>query len=146
MTDTAAQAPESVQTERRFEVRYKAADLPAITGVRLSPLGIKAQLIDISTTGIKIECGTRIQPGSTVSVTFEGDTSLPTVSGRIARTTVAALNQSGALLYHVGIAFSAPIPLERPSSAQPAVVTALVTSDPAIEPIVQSRPVPRNRW
>lgn len=38
--------------ERPVAPRYPAADVPAITGIRLSPWGIKVQLVDISTTGI----------------------------------------------------------------------------------------------
>jgi hypothetical protein len=154
--EAAVQPSEAVQTERRFEPRFKAADMPSITGVRLSPLGIKAQLVDISTTGVLIECGTRIQPGSNVNVTFEGDPSLPTVGGRIARTTVAALDQSGSLRYHVGIAFSAPIPLKTPAAPAVSVVAApvapepiqgpVVEAPPVQEPVVEAPPVPFNRW
>lgn len=143
---SAIQPSDAVQTERRFEPRFKAADMPYITGVRLSPLGIKAQLVDISTTGILIECGTRIQPGSSVSVTLEGETPIPTVGGRIARTTVAALDQKGSLRYHVGIAFTSPIPLKTPPAAAAAVVVPPASPKPDRESVIETQPVPINRW
>lgn len=162
MTETAVQPSEAPQTERRFEPRYRAEDMPSITSIRLSPLGIEAKMVDISTTGILVECGTRIQPSSNVSVTFDSDSSLGTVSGRVARTTVAALDQSGSLRYHVGIAFSAPIALKPPVapavSAAPATSASAATSNakpvsspaaapaPSAQPMSQPQPVLRNRW
>jgi hypothetical protein len=86
--ETAAQASAAVHTERPVAPRYQAADVPSITGIRLSPFGSKAQLVDISTTGILVECGTRIPSSSTVSIIFESDPALGTVRGRVARSMV----------------------------------------------------------
>lgn len=77
-------------------------------------------------------------------MTFEGEEGLGAVGGRVARTVVAALNQDGSLRYHVGIVFSAPIPLQAP--AAPTVAADSAVAGPTAEPARQDQIAPRNRW
>src|SRR6185295_6562997 len=52
--------------------RIPASRIPSITGLRLSPHGTDAKLINISTSGLLAECNSRLKVGSTVAVLFEG--------------------------------------------------------------------------
>lgn len=145
-----AQEGASPLIDKRGARRFSGEDVPSITSVRVSPLGIQARLVDISETGILLECTTRIQPRSSVNLSFDGTSGLSPTAGRVARTTVAALDSSGSLRYHVGIAFTASIPMvsklvqgtpAKPPSADPS--HTLDAPPPAAAP---SRVIPRNRW
>src|SRR5262245_14845504 len=105
--------------EKRSAPRRPGSHVPTITGLRLSPHGAEAKLVDISTTGLLAECTSRLKVGSSVAVLFEGGFSSAPVVGRIARCSVAAMGRDGVLRYHVGIAFNKPIVLDR-SVADPA--------------------------
>jgi hypothetical protein len=157
--------------EKRNAFRYPASELPSITGLRLSPHGAEATLVNISTTGLLAECAVRLKTGSTVTVQFEGTFTPATVQGRVARCSVARVSSSGTLMYHVGLAFSdaiaLPAELERPAAAAPPdppeppapVVNAAETTEtaaaetPAAAPAAPTppavehvRPTLRNRW
>jgi PilZ domain-containing protein len=151
--------------EKRNAPRYPASELPSITGLRLSPHGAEATLVNLSTTGLLAECAVRLKTGSTVTVQFEGTFTPATVQGRVARCSVARVSSTGTLLYHVGLAFSEaiglPAELERPAAAaapeppdppvtapqtiEPAAVDA-PTASPAAPPVEHVRPTLRNRW
>ena len=109
--------------------------MPEITGLRFSPHGVEATLINISTSGILVECGERLKAGSAVTVVFEGTFTPRTAEGRVARHSVSAMGRDGRLRYHVGLAFTKDIPLE-PEPAPPMAESA---------PVVASQVV-RNRW
>src|SRR5690349_3380277 len=106
--------------EKRNAVRYPASEVPSIVGLRMSPHGAEASLVNISTTGLLAECAVRLKTGSTVTVQFEGTFTPTTVQGRVARCAVARVNESGTLMYHVGLAFAEaialPAELERPAA------------------------------
>jgi hypothetical protein len=97
--------------EKRNAPRIPAAEVPSITGLRMSPHGADATLVNISTSGLLAECGIRLKTGSTVTIQFEGTFEPATMQGRVARCSVARVTTGGALRYHVGLAFSAPISL-----------------------------------
>jgi hypothetical protein len=115
--------------------------MPSITGLRISPHGAEATLINISTSGLLAECGERLQPGSSITVIVEGGFTPQSIAGRVARNSVSSMAPNGRLRYHVGICFNAPIDLgEEP-----------VTEPSAVEPAVHASPLPaavviRNRW
>jgi len=149
--------------EKRNAFRYSASDVPSITGLRLSPHGAEATLVNISTTGLLAECAVRLKTGSTVTVQIEGTFTPSTVQGRVARCSVARVGSGGTLLYHVGLAFSAAIPLppelERLAAgpAEPAAPAAAVAGPfeaaadhaaaaPAPASAEHVRPTLRNRW
>jgi hypothetical protein len=151
--------------EKRNAPRYPASEVPSITGLRLSPHGAEANLVNISTTGLLAECAVRLKAGSTVTVQFEGTFTPTTVQGRVARCSVARVSGSGTLLYHVGLAFSVafalPAELERTATpvAEPPAAPAATTqqapesealhNEAAVAPAAAAehvRPTLRNRW
>ena len=130
--------------------RIPAAQIPSITGLRLSPHGADAALINISSSGLLAECALRLKVGSTVSVQFEGTFSASAAAGRIARCEVSTMGKNGQLMFHIGIDFNNPIDL---GGAQPAPAP---DAKRAPAPVEQMRPRPvavapapaavRNRW
>lgn len=124
-------------------LRRPAAEVPSITGLRLSPHGAEASLVNISTTGLLAECTVRLKVASPVQVLFEGGFSPSSVAGRVARCEVASMGRDGVLRYHIGVEFSAPIVLDE-APAQPVRPEA----EP-LPPPPHPTPVPqavRNRW
>jgi hypothetical protein len=98
--------------ETRKAPRRDAALVPTITGVRLSPHGADARLVNISTSGALVESTARLQPGWAVTLQFEGGFQPASVESRIARSTIVAVAAGGRLQYHIGVAFKHPIVLE----------------------------------
>lgn len=145
----AVETSHSDASEKRSAARRPASQVPSITGLRLSPHGAEAKLVDISTSGLLAECTSRLKVGSSVAVLFEGTFSSTSVVGRIARCAVAAMGRDGMLRYHVGISFNKPIVLPdepEPPAPQEAVAGA---NTPTEAPAPQPVPVPaavRNRW
>jgi hypothetical protein len=85
--------------------------MPSITGLRISPPGFKATLVDISASGLLAELGVTFRIGQVVSVTFEGTFSPRTVGARVARSAIAAMT-AGGIRYHVALAFMTPLVLD----------------------------------
>jgi hypothetical protein len=140
--------------EHRCAPRRDAREVPAITGVRLKPHGADAVLVNISSSGILVECSSRIKPGTSVIVVFEGGFQPAQVEGRVARSSVAIMHKNGALGYHTGIAFNRPITLAEPAPTETAAKA--VSPQPAMElPRASAAaaaaaaapvPAPVNRW
>jgi hypothetical protein len=137
--------------------RLPASQVPSITGLRLSPHGADATLVNISTSGLLAECASRLKVGSTVAVLFEGTFTESTVVGRIARCEVSKMGKDGVLRYFIGIDFNKPIDLglpaaapAQPASLQPAQPVAAKPEAPRPRPVaVPPPPAPapiRNRW
>ena len=125
----------SPPVENRAAARIAAALVPTITGLRLSPYGTGATLVNISATGLLAECGIRLKPGSAVTLMFEGTFAPPSVPARVVRCAVAAMGNSGGLVYHVGVAFDAPIALgAAPAVPKAAPKTATKTATHAATP------------
>jgi hypothetical protein len=139
----------AVAVENRYAPRLVASQVPSITGLRLSPHGTSAVLVNISVNGILAECAVRLKTGSVVTVLFEGDFSPASVASRVARCAVSAMGSDGQLRYHIGIAFNAPIALDDAlarESARAEQTPALAESG---APAPASAPAPsgvRNRW
>jgi hypothetical protein len=145
--------------EKRNAPRIPAAEIPAITGLRISPHGAEAALVNISTTGLLADCGVRLKPGSTVTIQFEGQFPQAPVPGRVVRCSVARVTNAGGLRYHVAVAFAAAIrlPIEAPPAppvvppslmmthTAPPPPAAAAASAPAV-PAEPKRPLIRNRW
>lgn len=128
---------------RKAPRRLQASDVPSITGVRLRPIGADATLLNISASGVLVECTSRLRLGTAVTVVFEGTFSPSAVGGWIARSSVATVSKNGVLRYAVGIAFQNLIALD------PAPETVVPASEAAPEPLalVPSLPPPSvNRW
>jgi hypothetical protein len=141
--------------------RQRASRIPEITAVRLTPTGGNVSLVNISSSGLLVECGVRLASKTTVTVRFEGTFSPASIEGQVARCQVAGIGKDGAIRYHVGIAFAQHIALNineapPPSAdlAQPAPPEppqAFVPPPPVVPeavPAPASSPVaaPRNRW
>ena len=130
--------------------RIPAAQIPSITGLKLSPHGAEAALVNISASGLLCECALRLKVGSNVSVQFEGTFSPSSAAGRVARCEVSTMGKNGMLMYHIGIDFNSPIDL---GDAQPAPAPEPKRAPAAVEPMrprpVAVAPAPvavRNRW
>jgi hypothetical protein len=95
--------------EHRSAPRLPASTVPGIKGVRLSPHGSEATLLNISASGILVECTSRLRLGTAVTTVFDGTFSPATIEGRVARSSVANVSKKGVLQYHIGIAFNKPI-------------------------------------
>ena len=78
--------------EHRNSGRRPASTVPEITGVRLKPHGADATLVNISTSGILVECASRIKPGTAVIIVFEGTFSPAQIDARVARSSVAIMH------------------------------------------------------
>jgi hypothetical protein len=128
--------------ELRTAPRFAAALVPAITGLRLSPHGIDAKLVNISATGLLAECGMRLKVGSAVALTFEGTFSPSSAAARVVRCAVASMSSSGGLVYHVGVHFDAPLAFEEPTG----MAKTKATPDVAPPDSTPVHVVVRNRW
>lgn len=150
MASVSRAAVESTHTdagsEKRSAPRRPASQVPTITGLRLSPHGAEAKLVDISTTGLLAVCTSRLKVGSSVAVLFEGGFASSSVVGRIARCAVAAMGRDGVLRYHVGISFNKPIVLEPEPEPEPSVAQSLAAPPTELLTPAPVVPVVRNRW
>ena len=127
-------APEA-GVEHRSAPRRPASAVPGIKGVRLSPHGSDATLLNISASGILVECTSRLRLGTAVTTVFDGTFSPSTIEGRVARSSVANVSKKGVLQYHIGIAFNKPFVFE----AAP-VAAAVRQPETAAAPAAQAAP------
>jgi hypothetical protein len=121
--------------EQRSAARIPAGRVPSIQAIRISPGDGTCALVNISTSGLLVECTSKPRPGSAVTVTFVGSFTPASVKGRVARTMVASLGKDGVLHYMVGISFDQPIELDEhladpepaptPAEAAPRVASRL---------------------
>ena len=145
--------PNASTLEQRSALRIPANRVPSIEGVRISPNDVVSTLVNISTSGVLVECTSKPRPGSAVTIHFIGTFTPASIKGRVARTIVASLGKDGVLRYMVGIAFEQPIVLDdavapAPSAAAPPVAEALAVA-PAPEPVEAAPKVTsrlQNRW
>lgn len=134
--------PTPADADNRSAQRIPASAVPSITGLRLSPRGVAAVLVNISSSGLLAECSERLQTGSKVTVLFDGTFVPQSAEGRVARNSVSSMSPNGRLQYHVGISFTQPITLEVVSTSEPIEVEPVAKpADP-----VPTTPIVRNRW
>jgi hypothetical protein len=142
--------------------------VPEITGLRFSPHGVDAALVNISDSGLLAECEQQIKPGSAVTIAVAGTFEPKTIDGRVARCAVSSIARNGKLRYHVAVAFGKAIALgalagdaaavasdaeaTSAGAAQEPVVTAAneplvaAAAVAAVAPIAPPAPPARNRW
>ena len=143
---TAVEAQKSAaEDEKRIAQRHPAGTIPDITGVRISPIGGSIQLVNISMTGALIRCSTRLMPGTTVTLLFEGTYAPAPAKGTVVRCLVADICRPTGLFYHVGIAFKEPIALRDSPAPAPMIPTAEGTAEAREEPVGE-QPILVNRW
>jgi hypothetical protein len=130
--------------DKRIAPRHPASDFPAISGVRISPQGTRATLINISAKGVLVESSASLKPTSAVTIVFEGTFTPSSVPSRVVRTTVVGIGKDGGLKYQIGIAFTAPIALEERPAGDAAQVP--VVDPPAAPAIGPPSAVVHNRW
>jgi len=92
-------------------LRRPASAVPSITGLRISPPGFKATLVNISSSGLVAEWGLALKIGQTVTVAFEGTVTPHSVGALVVRSSIASTTSAG-LRYHVAVAFTSPIAFE----------------------------------
>lgn len=135
----------AVSSETRAAHRREAALVPNITAVRLMPHRAEAKLINISTTGMLVECATRLQPGTSCTVVIEGGFTPASIDSRVARSAVIAVTKEGGIRYHIGFSFKQPIVLEEPPvDPEPVPEAPIVELEPVRSLTVAS--TLRNRW
>jgi len=142
-TPAAAHPGPPRQVEHSAASRRPASAVPSIKGIRISPPGFKATLVDISASGLLAEWGVALRVGQAVTVNFEGTFSPQSVGAQVVRSAVASMTPGG-LRYHVGLAFAAPIALEdKPpppeTGAEDGPAPAAVADPPPPDDLV-------NRW
>jgi hypothetical protein len=150
-------APDSanaaVAVEKRCGPRRLASQVPSIAGLRLSPYGANATLVNISISGLLAECTVGLKTGSQVTVMFDGDFLPASIASQVIRCAVSAMGSDGLLRYQVGIVFNAPIALD--DAIEPESVRADERAerarafDESDVPLPVSTPVPavvRNHW
>ncbi len=132
-------------SSNRLAPRYKASSFPGITGVRLAPYGGDATLVNISSSGLLVECASRVSPGMPLTILFEGTFTPPSIEARAVRCEVAGIGGEGSLRYSVGLVFSRPIQLDD----QLAPKFRLTSEPPPLRLVPQPQAAPlisRNHW
>jgi hypothetical protein len=132
------------QAEHSAAPRRPASAVPSIKGLRISPPGVEATLVDISASGLLAEWGIALKIGQAVTVDFEGTFSPQSLGAQVVRSAVASMT-SGGVRYHVGLAFTAPIAFE---DKPPPLPEASAEND-AVQAAVADPPPPEdieNRW
>jgi hypothetical protein len=133
-------------TDQLASPRHPASRVPEITGVRLTPSGGDATLVNISSSGVLVECGTKVMPKSPVTVSFKGTFTPAFVDGHVVRCSVARIDKESALRYHVGIAFNHTILFDAertPVQHDPPSVNSPSLPVPVRPAVLQEV---RNRW
>jgi hypothetical protein len=135
-------------TSERPARRYAAHSFPEIQGIRLVPPGAAATLVNLSATGVLVECESRLLPGKVVTVEIAGTFSPASIEGRVIRCEVIGIATNGSLGYRIGLAFSTRIALPKPAEEETDVrAAAPVALPPAAAPgAIAGAPVLRNRW
>jgi hypothetical protein len=132
-------------TIERAPRRHLAASFPEITGIRLAPVGGGSTLVNLSSTGVLVECASRVSVGTAVTVSFEGTFTPSSVSSRVSRCEVSGITADGALRFHLGIAFDSRIALDEDDNAA-GLEPAPMSSVPPVTDTVTRPALLRNRW
>jgi len=128
--------------EHSIAPRRPASAVPSITGLRISPPGFKANLVDISASGLLAEWGVALKIGQVVTVNFEGTFGPQSVKAHVVRSSVASMTSAG-VRYHVGLAFMAAIALDDTS---PETGAASDPAPAAADDLPQPDDIVFNQW
>jgi hypothetical protein len=126
------------QPEHSAAARRPASAVPSITGLRISPPGLEATLIDISERGLLAEWGLAIKIGQAVTVDFEGTFSPQSLEAQVVRTAVASMTSVG-VRYHVGLAFTAPVAFKDQPPPPPELTAANDAVQAAVADDIENR-------
>ena len=106
------QLREAARDDRRIALRKGRGDVPWLSGIKLS-WGQELQLVNISSTGVLVETGSKLAPGSTTELHLSGPETNLVVPVRVIRSDVARIDGLG-VRYHAAAAFSKEIDLDGP--------------------------------
>ena len=128
--------------------RYPALAFPEIRAVRLAPIGAAGTLVNLSATGVLVECATRAVPGTPLTVQFDGTFLPASIESRVIRCEVVGIASDGSLRFHIGLAFETRIALrldaEEAVEQDPAPPSD--TPPQAAPAPAAASAIPRNRW
>ena len=142
-TPAAARPGPSHQGGHSPAPRRPASAVPSITGLRISPPGFRATLVNFSTSGLLAEWGLPLKIGRAVTVVFEGTITPQSVGAQVVRSSIASMT-SASLRYYVGLAFTAPIAFD--DDAPPATGAAKAPAPAAVPDQAPLDDVVVNRW
>jgi CheY-like chemotaxis protein len=103
---------EGAADERRVALRRGRGDVPWLSGIKLA-WGQELQLVNISSTGVLVETGSKLAPGSTTELHLSGPGTDLIVPVRFIRSDVARIDGLG-VRYHAAAAFTKEIDLANP--------------------------------
>jgi hypothetical protein len=118
--------------ERRIALRKGLGEVPWLSAIKLS-WGPELQLINISSTGVLVETGSKFAPGSTTNLQLVGPETNLVVPVRFIRSDVSRIDGLG-VRYRAAAAFTKEIDLEGPRretgmpASPPAALAALLAS------------------
>ncbi|MGE3956298.1 MAG: PilZ domain-containing protein [Vicinamibacterales bacterium] len=93
--------------ERREHTRLSGADLPDTLVARIRP-GYQTRIIDLARSGVLIECGRRLLPGTSVELIVERDPARHATRARVVRCYVHLVLPTG-LIYRCGLRLDSAI-------------------------------------
>jgi hypothetical protein len=118
---SAAAARKAAADERRVAVRKGLADVPWLSAVKLS-WGPEVALVNISSSGVLMETGSKFLPGATTDLHLTGPETALVVPVRFVRSEVARIDGLG-VKYHAAAAFENELDLMRPRRRTRAAAT-----------------------
>jgi CheY-like chemotaxis protein len=104
--------------ERRVALRKGRGAVPWLSGINLS-WGAEVQLVNISSTGVLVESGSKFAPGTTTDLYLKGPETNIVVPVRFVRSDVARIDGLG-VRYHAAAAFAKELDLSGPRGDVPA--------------------------
>jgi hypothetical protein len=137
----------SAGDERRTAERKGRVDVPWLSAIKLS-WGVEVSLVNISSSGVLVETGSKFVPGSVSELHLTGPETNVVVPVKFIRSEVARIDGFG-VKYHAAAAFENEVDLLRPRqsaqdqrfASQPQALAELLTSVLA-ESVNQSEPAP----
>jgi CheY-like chemotaxis protein len=111
------QLRDGASDERRVALRKGRGDVPWLSGIKLS-WGPELQLINISSTGVLVESGSKFTPGSMTEMHLSGPETNLVVPVRFIRSDVARIDGIG-VRYHAAAAFGKELDLNGPRRDAP---------------------------
>lgn len=98
--------------ERRVALRKGRGEVPWLSGIKL-PSGDEVQLINISSSGVLVETGSKLAPGFTTELYLNGSGTNLVVPVRFVRSDVARIDGLG-VRFHAAAAFTKELDLANP--------------------------------
>jgi len=142
-------------TGERVSRRHPASSFPEITGVRLASVEGDVTLVNLSATGVLVECARRVAQGMRLTVIIAGTFTPSSIVSRVVRCEVSGIASDGSLRFRLGLAFDRELALAADDGVdgdQAAVDEAHAKAPaviPSLRPVTVAAAAPavlRNRW